>query len=76
MKNVIITGATSFIGINLISELMEHDFNITAIVRPQSEKKNRLNVFSGIKIVELEMNQYKNVNDFHFNIKIIIMFNN
>lgn len=61
-KNIIITGATSFIGVNLIDELIKHNYNITAIIRTCSSNKNRLSTFNGIKIVALEMHQYKEIN--------------
>jgi nucleoside-diphosphate-sugar epimerase len=54
MKNVFITGATSFIGINLIEELYGK-YNITAIIRNNSKKKALLSKYKDIEIIELDM---------------------
>lgn len=74
-KNIIITGATSFIGVNLIDELVKHNYNITAIIRPYSINKKRLNTFRGIKIAELEMHEYKNINQYVQDISDSILIN-
>ena len=64
MKNVFITGATSFIGINLIDELLNKNYDVTAIIRKNSINKKLLNEFKNIEIIELdleEMNQLSNI---------------
>jgi nucleoside-diphosphate-sugar epimerase len=57
MKNVVITGATSFIGIYLIRALLEKDYNIIAVVRRNSNNIAKLPKSKKIKIVELDMNE-------------------
>ena len=39
MENVIITGATGMIGAHVAKVLMERGVNVTAIIRPMSEKQ-------------------------------------
>jgi len=57
MKNIFITGATSFIGVNLIKELIKSKNNIIAIIRNNSKHKDLLSEFNNIKIVELDMEE-------------------
>ena len=57
MKNIYITGATSFIGVNLIRELLKKDYNIVAIIRRNSKNKEKLASFKKIKIIELNMDE-------------------
>lgn len=61
MIKYIITGATSFIGINFIKELIKEDNYIYAIIRPESEKKCLLPISDKIKIVELDMCKYNTI---------------
>lgn len=56
MKNAIITGATSFIGIHLINELLVNGYFVTAVVRPHSINIVRLPINNKIKVIELDMN--------------------
>ena len=73
MKNIYITGATSFIGINLIRELIKYDYNIIAIIRKNSKNKHLLNEFNNIKIIELNMDEIKELPK-HINIKCDIFY--
>lgn len=61
MKNIIITGATSFIGINILKELNNNEYNIYAIIRPNSINKDKLNEFSNLKIIELDQREIENL---------------
>nr|WP_302937583.1 NAD(P)-dependent oxidoreductase [Megamonas funiformis] len=61
MKNIIITGATSFIGINILKELKNNEYNIYAIIRPNSINKDKLNEFSNLKIIELDQKEIENL---------------
>ena len=46
LKYAVITGATSFIGISLIKTLLNKDYYIYAIIRPNSFRKNILKNFT------------------------------
>ena len=62
-KNIIITGATSFIGLHLIDGLIEHGgYNIYAIVRENSNKINRLPK-SKITVIENSMENFELLED-------------
>ena len=43
MKTVVVTGATSFIGVHLIQELQKEYPQVYAVVRPSSKHLSRLN---------------------------------
>ena len=51
--NVLITGATGFIGAALCRELLEYGHTVTAVVRPESKHINKIP--NGIQIVELAL---------------------
>ena len=57
MKTILITGATSFIGLNLINYLL-NDYKVIAVVRPNSEKISLLPASDNLSIFELEMKDY------------------
>ncbi|MDD3048712.1 MAG: NAD(P)-dependent oxidoreductase [Bacilli bacterium] len=63
MKNIIITGATSFIGLNLINKLLEKDYNIFAIVRNNSSNINKLPKSKKLQTIELNMNEVSKLNN-------------
>lgn len=52
---VIITGATGFIGVTLCKEMLDKGYNVTAIVRPNSQKKDRLPKV--VNIIELSLDK-------------------
>ena len=56
MKTVVITGATSFIGVNLIPRLKEKGYRVIGVVRPDSAKKEKIAPFC--EIVEADMKDY------------------
>lgn len=58
MKTILITGATSFIGQNLINCLID-DYEVIAVVRVNSSKNNILPVHKNLSIVQLNMNEYE-----------------
>ncbi|MGF6991092.1 nucleoside-diphosphate-sugar epimerase [Lachnospiraceae bacterium PF1-21] len=60
---IIITGATSFIGQNLIRRLIKEGHFVYAVVRPNSMKAKELLVSSQIKVVELEMHEYTKLDE-------------
>ncbi len=57
MKTVAITGATSFIGLHLVEQLLS-DYYILAIIRPDSLKKSLLPNNSRISFIEVDMDDY------------------
>ncbi|MBQ8200061.1 MAG: NAD(P)-dependent oxidoreductase [Lachnospiraceae bacterium] len=63
MKTIVITGATSFIGIHLIREWLRHDVSIYAVVRPGSHNMERIPKDSRIHIVEQKMDEYHLLSD-------------
>ena len=56
MKNVIVTGATSFIGSQIVNELIKHGCNVTAVVRPNSKKIEMMPISDKIEVVYLDIN--------------------
>ena len=64
MENVVITGATSMIGIAIIEECLKHDVKkIYAVARPRSSRLGRLPADKRITIIELDSCQYANLAD-------------
>ncbi|HVI42642.1 MAG TPA: NAD(P)-dependent oxidoreductase [Anaerovoracaceae bacterium] len=61
MKNVIVTGATSFIGARLVQRLIEGPYKVFAVVKPNSCKAAALPRTDKIKIIEADMKDYKNL---------------
>lgn len=57
MKTILVTGATSFIGINLIKEILK-EYKVIAVVRPNSEKISLLPASDNLSIFELELKDY------------------
>lgn len=58
MKSIVITGATSFVGIHLIRRWLKTDCHIYAVVRPDSKNINRLPEDERISFVELDLQDY------------------
>ncbi|EEG73566.1 NAD-dependent epimerase/dehydratase family protein [[Clostridium] hylemonae] len=56
MKKIVVTGATSFIGVHLIQKLLDENCYIYAVIRPNSANKERLPDNSLIEVVELDLN--------------------
>ena len=63
MKKIVITGATSFIGIHLIQEWLKEQCEIFAVVRPNSENIDRIPQNVKIHVMELEMLDYDKLPD-------------
>lgn len=55
---LVIVGATSFIGENLINALKSKKWDIIGVVRENSARKKDLDIFSNLSIVECNMNNY------------------
>lgn len=60
-KNIIITGATSFIAVELIKKLVQNNYNVYAIVRPNSININRIPRHENIQIIELDMRDIEQI---------------
>ena len=63
MKYAVVTGATSFIGVQLIRELQRNNYHVYAIVRPNSENMRRLKPSALLTIVEKQMKDYDSLSD-------------
>lgn len=61
VKRIVITGATSFIGVHLIKEWVRKDCEIFAVVRPNSNNIDRLPINEKIHIVEIDMSEYDKI---------------
>lgn len=58
MKKAIVTGATSFIGIALIKELLLADYEVIAIIRPSSSRKTLVQTTCpNIQLIECELSR-------------------
>ena len=55
---VVITGATSFIGVHLIERWMKEDCCIYAVVRKNSNNIDRIPISNRVRVVELNMQEY------------------
>lgn len=64
MKRVIVTGASGFIGYHLVNELQKNNIFVYAIVRPNSKNKVRLDNFKNIEIIELAMQDIRQLTEF------------
>ena len=72
--NIIVTGATSFIGVHLINELLDKECIIYAIVRPNSINIQRLPKSDKLKIIELDMTDYERLTQFVENADVFYHF--
>ena len=69
MKNVVVTGATGFIGFNVLKELYSHGLNIIAIVRPGSSNYNKLDGYN-VKIVECSLENISQLSNILYGLDI------
>lgn len=67
MENVIITGATGMIGMHVAKLLLEQGVNVTAVVRPMSEKmrniESLMNEKGKLSIVECNLSELRSLRD-------------
>lgn len=61
MKKVVVTGATSFIGVHLINQLIEAGYYVYAVARPASVNMYRIPSSDKVKILELELCQIEKI---------------
>lgn len=64
MKKIVVTGATSFIGIHLIEQLLAKEYYVYAIVRRNSKNLYRLIPKPNLNIIELDMEEYSDIPSF------------
>ena len=74
MKKICISGATSFIAINLINRLKEENYEIYAIIRNQSKSKNKIPKDKKIHLIELNMENYKELPKYINNCDVFFHF--
>ena len=61
MKNVIVTGANSFIGCALLEELSKYHIPVWAVVRNHDSNINNIKTIPGVKIVYCQMENIGNI---------------
>ncbi|MBU5488424.1 NAD-dependent epimerase/dehydratase family protein [Clostridium sp. MSJ-8] len=52
---VIMTGATGFIGVALCNEFLKNNYDVTAVIRPNTKRKNKIP--AGVNIIELPLDR-------------------
>lgn len=64
--NLVVTGATSFLGAALIKELLKEGHQVYAVVRPGSLNRKALDsvMSDGLRIVELELGQLDRIEEY------------
>lgn len=60
---ILVTGATSFIGRNLVAELTGNGHDVTAVVRKKSSKAEFLKKNKNISIIEANMDEYYTISN-------------
>jgi nucleoside-diphosphate-sugar epimerase len=73
MKNIVVTGATGFVGSNLVRFLLKKDFKIYLILRTDSNFANLSDISEEVEIFRYD-NQIKNLIDFFSDVKPITVF--
>ena len=63
MKHVVITGATSMLGLALINECIKENTKVLAIVRRESKKRDLLPNSALIKVIEKDLNELHDCKD-------------
>jgi len=71
LLKAVITGASGMIGSNLIKVLLKENFEVVAIVRPNSKKKDNIPKDKNVKIVECDLS---NLNSLSFKLTNCDMF--
>jgi len=74
MKNVVVTGATSFIGVHIIKEYLKNNCQVIAVVRPNSKNLNRLPENNLLTIMEISMDKIETIIEKIKNEKIYIFY--
>ena len=63
MMRILITGATSFIGVHLVNELLNNGCIVYAVVRPNSPNISRLSKHESLNIIEKRLEEISNLQD-------------
>lgn len=63
MKKVIVTGATGMIGASMIEQMLSDGIEVTAIIRPGSNKIKNLPCGDGIRVVECDITNLLSLKD-------------
>ena len=63
MNKAIITGATGMIGVALINLLLKEDYEIIAIVRPNSKKISNIPISENVKIIECDLSNISSLSN-------------
>jgi nucleoside-diphosphate-sugar epimerase len=73
MKNIVVTGATGFVGSNLVRFLLKKDFKIYVILRTDSNFANLSDISEEVEVFRYD-NQIKNLIDFFSDVKPTTVF--
>jgi nucleoside-diphosphate-sugar epimerase len=60
---IIITGATSFIGERFVKVAVTKEWEVIAVIRKESNKKEHLKLLGVAEIIELNMDEYEHIGD-------------
>lgn len=63
MKKVIVTGATGMIGASMIEQMLSDGIEVTAIIRPGSNKIKNLPCGDGIRVIECDITNLLSLKD-------------
>lgn len=74
MKTIIVTGATSFIGVHIIKEYLNHDCKVIAVVRQNSRNLNRLPKSEKLQIIESDMENIEIIKEQVKDIKLDVFY--
>ena len=74
MKNVIVTGATSFIGVHIIKEYLKNNCAVIAVIRPNSKNLDRLPKNNLLTVLEISMEKIERLIEEIENKKIDIFY--
>lgn len=64
MKKIVVTGATSMLGVALIKECIENDIEVLAVIRPNSSNKHRIPKSSLVEIIECGLEEIEKIKEY------------
>lgn len=74
IKKVIITGATSMIGLALINYLVDKDIEVLAVIRKDSNRKKSIPQNKNVKILEADLDNIQNIKPLESNYDVMYHF--